>query len=312
MSKSSSTKRSIILLFVFVVSVALVASDLIVMAQNGNGNTQGEPTRGGQMTSNANTQGNTTSTGRRSGRRRGTRTGNMGNANASTVSGADASGNMNVTMQGNANMGGDQTGDMTNNNMGAGNRRRRGRRGGNANMAGDMSGNANVATSTDMSANTSGGGRRGRRRRGGAGTTMTGTTTTTTTTTTGAESVQTDLSGTYTGTLGCSGIGTAGEGTLAITGNQFTWTPSAGGSPVNGRIVAVTTRGYTAVAMQVGESVAPPPGQTSTPPMIVSLRARKMGDRLSLTSIANGAKDCGFNPGGATMGGTRRRGRRRS
>jgi hypothetical protein len=301
-SNSSITKRSSILLFVFVVSVALVAADLVVLAQNGNGNTQGDQTRGGQMTSNGNMSGNMTNTNTGGGRRR-RRRGTAANANASSVSGGDASGTMNATMQGNANVG-DQTGNMMNTNTGGGRRRRR--RGGNANTSGDMTGNANMTGDTGTTANTNMGGRR-RRRRGGAG--MTGMAATTTPV---ADSVQTDLSGTYTGTLSCSSLGgvSAGEGTLTITGNQWTFAPSGGGSSISGRIVAVTTRGYTAVAMQYGESVAPPPGGTSTPPIIVSLRGRKNGDNLSLTSIANGMKDCGFNPGGGMKRTGRRRGRR--
>ena len=260
MSKST-IKRSTILLFVFVVSVALIAADLVVFAQNSS-NTGGDQTRGGQMTSNDNMQNtNTGGTGRRR-RRRG------GSANANT---------------------GGMTGDMT----------------GTANT-GDMSGNANTGM---------GGTGRRRRRRGNSNSSgITGAMTTTTTPV--ADSAQTDLSGTYTGSLSCSSVGGIGEGTLTITGNQFTWTPTAGGPAASGRVAAVTTRGYTAVAMQFGESVAPPAGGTSTPPVIISLRAKKNGDRLTLTSVANGTKDCSFTSGGGSMSGgggrRRRRGRRSS
>ncbi|HEY0321858.1 MAG TPA: hypothetical protein VGC66_12930 [Pyrinomonadaceae bacterium] len=252
MSKST-IKRSTILLFVFVVSVALIAADLVVFAQNSNSSTTGgDQTRGGQMTSNGDMQNsNTGSTGRGRRRRRGS-----ASANANTGGAAGSS-------------------DMT-----------------------TMQGNANTAATT-----TGGGGRRRRRRRSG-GTATAGVMTTTTPV---ADSVQTDLSGTYTGTLSCAGLGGGGEGTLTITGNQYTFAPTAGGTSISGRVVAVTTRGYTAVAMQYGESVAPPPGGTSTPPVIVSLRARKNGDNLSLTSIANGLKDCGFSTGGKMGGGRRRR-----
>jgi hypothetical protein len=132
------------------------------------------------------------------------------------------------------------------------------------------------------------------------------------TTTNTAVSEQTDLSGSYTGTLSCAGIPVSGEGTLSITGNQFTFTPTGGGGAANGRVAAVTTRGYTAVAMQFGESVAPPPGGTSTPPVIISLRARRAGDRLMLSGVPNTAtSDCSFStPAATTGGGRRRRGRR--
>lgn len=129
-----------------------------------------------------------------------------------------------------------------------------------------------------------------------------------TTTTPVQDSEQTDLSGTYTGTLSCTGIPVTGEGTLTITGNQFTFTPAGGAGTANGRVASVTTRGYTAVAMQFGESVAPPPGGTSTPPVIISLRARRAGDRLTLSGVPNTpTSDCSFAPAGGTGGGRRRR-----
>lgn len=258
MSKSSTIKRRNILLFVFVVSVALIAADLVVFAQNTNSsNTQDEPTRGGQMTSNDNMQNMNTG---RTGRRRRRRGGSANTSSTDNMSGMSGD----TSMQGNAN-----TGDMT-------------------------------GTTTT-------GRRRRRRRSGGGGGMDTGAVMTTTTPV--SESVQTDLSGTYTGTLSCTGIPASGEGTLTITGNQYTFAPTGGGPSINGRIVAVTTRGYTAVAMQYGESVAPPSGGTSTPPVIISLRARKMGDSLSLTGIRGTAlQDCSFASAGM-RGGRRRRGR---
>ncbi|MBD0372661.1 MAG: hypothetical protein ICV60_17585 [Pyrinomonadaceae bacterium] len=268
MSKST-IKRRTILLFVFVISVALIAADLVVFAQNSNG--QDDQTRGGQMTSNGNNT-NTGRTGRR--RRRGRRTTTANTGDGTTNMSGDMSGN--TSMQGNAN-----TGDMTGN----------------------------------MSTGTTGGRRRRRRRSGGGGTMTGGGMTTTTTTTTTAVSEQTDLSGTYTGTLTCAGIPISGEGTLTITGNQYTFTPTGGGASGSGRIVAVTTRGYTAVAMQFGESVAPPPGGTSVPPVIISLRARRAGDRLTLSGVPNTAtSDCSFTSGGGTgtTGGRRRRRGRRN
>ena len=262
MSKSSSIKRSIILLFVFVVSVALIAADMTIVSAQGNDN----QTRGGQMTSNGNMS--NMNMGGSNNRRRRRRGGNTATTtNASTVSGGDASGG--TSMQGNAN-----TGDML---------------------------NMNTSTSTGT------GRRRRRRRGGGVATTTTGVMTTTTPV---ADSVQTDLSGTYMGTLSCGSIPATGEGTLTITGNQYTFAPTAGGASINGRIVAVTTRGYTAVAMQYGESVPPPPGQPSTPPVIVSLRARKAGDNLTLTGIQGSPlRDCAFTAGSPIRTGRRRRGR---
>lgn len=103
-----------------------------------------------------------------------------------------------------------------------------------------------------------------------------------------APSEQTDLSGTYTGVFDCPDAGVSGETTLTITGNQFTLSDGK-----TGRITAVTTRGYTGVAMQFGEST---PGST---PVIVSMRARKVGDRLTLSAVADSGRVCSFMPAGS-------------
>ena len=104
---------------------------------------------------------------------------------------------------------------------------------------------------------------------------------------------QTDLSGTYAGTFNCDALGLTGDTTLTINGNQFS---TADGK--TGRIVASTTRGYTAVAMQTGDvSTTPATGAAAaatTPPMIVSMRARKSGNRLTLTSVPGSAMPCSF------------------
>ena len=105
---------------------------------------------------------------------------------------------------------------------------------------------------------------------------------------------QTDLSGTYAGTFNCDALGLTGDTTLTITGNQFT---TAEGK--SGRIVASTTRGYTAVAFQVGElatGAATAPAEGTTAPTIVSMRARRSRDRLTLTSVPGAAMQCSFMP----------------
>jgi hypothetical protein len=112
---------------------------------------------------------------------------------------------------------------------------------------------------------------------------------------------QTDLSGTYTGTFNCEPAGVSGETTLTITGNQFSLSDGK-----SGRIVASTTRGYTAVAMQFGETTAPSPGEAFTPPIIVSLRARKSGDRLTLTTVPGAKHVCSFRPAGPVSRRSRR------
>jgi hypothetical protein len=102
------------------------------------------------------------------------------------------------------------------------------------------------------------------------------------------------LSGTYTGTFDCSDAGLTGETTLTITGNQFTTSDGK-----SGRITAATTRGYTGVAMQFGELV---PATGTTPgvsPIIVSMRAKKSRDRLTLTSVPEAKRACSFTPSGA-------------
>lgn len=100
-------------------------------------------------------------------------------------------------------------------------------------------------------------------------------------------STQTDLSGTYAGTFNCDALGLTGDTTLTINGNEFS---TADGK--TGRIVASTTHGYTAVALQTG---AVPTAATTTAPTIVSLRARKSGNRLTLMPVSGGTQ-CSFAP----------------
>lgn len=105
---------------------------------------------------------------------------------------------------------------------------------------------------------------------------------------------QTDLSGTYTGTFDCSDAGLTGDTTLTITSNQFTTSDGK-----SGRITAATTRGYTGVAMQFGEFTPAASGQPAVVPTIVSLRAKKSRDRLTLTSVPGATHVCSFTPAGA-------------
>jgi hypothetical protein len=123
-------------------------------------------------------------------------------------------------------------------------------------------------------------------------------------TTTSAPTEQTDLSGTYAGTFDCSDAGVSGETTLTVTGNQFTLADGK-----TGRIVASTTRGYTGVAMQFGESIAAKGTQPATVPTIVSMRAKKAGDRLTLIPVAESGHVCSFKPAGSSRAGRARRAR---
>ena len=113
--------------------------------------------------------------------------------------------------------------------------------------------------------------------------------------------VQTDLSGTYAGTFDCSDAGLTGDTTLTITGNQFTTSDGK-----SGRITAATTRGYTGVAMQFGELTPAASGQPSVAPTIVSLRAKKSRDRLTLTSVPGATHVCSFTPAGSRVAKQRR------
>ncbi len=108
---------------------------------------------------------------------------------------------------------------------------------------------------------------------------------------------QTDLSGTYTGKLK-HGDEPVVEATLTITGNNFTVT--AGSDTHSGRLTAVTTCGYTAVTMMTGDLTPPPPGPN--PPAAqpaVSLRAKKVGDRITLSSVPGEARTVSFTSAGA-------------
>ena len=114
-------------------------------------------------------------------------------------------------------------------------------------------------------------------------------------TTTPTQSEQVDLSGTYSGVWNCPDAGMTGDSTITVTGNQFTLADGK-----SGRILATSTRGYTAVAMQFGETptTTPATGQTQTQtvaPKIMSFRGRRSGSRLTLSPVPGGAQ-CSFSP----------------
>ena len=111
----------------------------------------------------------------------------------------------------------------------------------------------------------------------------------------------TDLSGTYAGTFDCTDAGLTGETTLTITGNQFTTSDGK-----SGRITAATTHGYTGVAMQVGEFTPGTSAQPSVVPMIMSMRAKKSRDRLTLTSVPGATRVCTFTPASTRAAKSRR------
>lgn len=106
------------------------------------------------------------------------------------------------------------------------------------------------------------------------------------------QTTQTDLSGTYAGTFNCDALGLTGDTTMTINGNEFTLADGR-----TGRIVASTTGGYTAVALQLTPA-ATATGATAatTTPQVVSMRARKSGKRLTLTSVGGTTMKCSFMP----------------
>ena len=110
---------------------------------------------------------------------------------------------------------------------------------------------------------------------------------------------QTDLSGTYTGKAK-HGTEAAVDATLTITGTNFTMT--AGPETHNGRMTAVTTCGYTAVTMMMGDLTPPTP--SPNPPAAlpaISMRAKKVGDKLWLMSVPGEKMSVSFTPTGGAM-----------
>lgn len=184
---------------------------------------------------------------------------------------------------------------------------------GNTNMSGDMSGNANMSSDTgnanmggEMNANMSTGGsrRRGRGRRRANTGAMADTSAPAQTGMTDAADggAQTDLTGqSYTGTATYPDGNVSGAATLAFeAGNQFTLTPE-GGSAMSGRYSAVTTRGYTGVTMMFSGA---------TPPQIVSVRLKKMGNGVSIMSVTGENRQFSFTSTGGGSQGTKRKPRR--
>jgi hypothetical protein len=109
---------------------------------------------------------------------------------------------------------------------------------------------------------------------------------------------QTDLSGTYTGKIDYSDAGLTGDATLTITGTNFTLT--AGSATQSGRVTAVTTCGYTAATMMFGDLTPPTPSPNPPPALpAVSLRARKMGDRVTLMSVPGEKRSFSFSSAGS-------------
>jgi hypothetical protein len=103
-----------------------------------------------------------------------------------------------------------------------------------------------------------------------------------------------DLSGTYTGKLQHGAD--VRDATLTISGNSLTMT--SGSDTHTGRITAVTTCGYTAVTIMHGDGGTSEPGKTSPPNKVMSLRAKKVGDSLTLMSVPGEPEKVMFTSGG--------------
>ena len=102
-----------------------------------------------------------------------------------------------------------------------------------------------------------------------------------------------DLSGTYSGRVKTTGgHEMSGDAELTITGNTFTLTGE--GMNHNGRFYAVLTRGATSAALYFTDIRDP---ATSTP-VVFNVRARKSGDRLTLTPAPFTRNRLTFTPRG--------------
>ena len=179
--------------------------------------------------------------------------------------------------------------------------RRTGRRGSTKKPANTNSADQGMTDNTNMSANTNTGSsrRRGRRRSSANTGDMASMAPKKTGRCDPTLQEQTDLSGTYTGKAK-HGDEAPADATLTITGNNFTMT--AGSETHNGRITAVTTCGYTAVTMMMGDLTPPMPSPNPPPALpAMSLRAKKVGDKLWLTSVPGDKMTVSFTPTGGSM-----------
>jgi hypothetical protein len=104
---------------------------------------------------------------------------------------------------------------------------------------------------------------------------------------------QVDLSGTYSGSVRTTGgHEMSGAAELTITGNTFTLTGE--GMSHTGRIYAVLTRGATSAALYFNDIQD---AATSTP-VVFNVRARKSGERLTLTPAPFTKNRLTFTPRG--------------
>ncbi|HWH77522.1 MAG TPA: hypothetical protein VNT76_09125, partial [Candidatus Binatus sp.] len=75
---------------------------------------------------------------------------------------------------------------------------------------------------------------------------------------------------------------------------------TSGSETHSGRITAVTTCGYIGVTMMMGDLTPPTPSPNPPAPLpAVSLRAKKVGDKLWLKSVPGEKMQVSFTPTGA-------------
>lgn len=103
-----------------------------------------------------------------------------------------------------------------------------------------------------------------------------------------------DLSGTYTGKLQHGD--NVREATLTISGSSITMT--SGSDTITGRITAVKTCDYTAVTIMHGDGGTSEPGKPAPVNKVISLRAKKVGNSLTLTSVEGEPEKVMFTTGG--------------
>lgn len=100
----------------------------------------------------------------------------------------------------------------------------------------------------------------------------------------------TDLSGTYTGRIRMTGgHEMSGTGTLTITGNTFTLATE--GMTHNGRIIAITTRGYTGATLWFTDITDP----SSNTPVAAAVRVRKGRNNVTMTPAPGARTRLTFN-----------------
>lgn len=100
----------------------------------------------------------------------------------------------------------------------------------------------------------------------------------------------TDLSGTYTGRVRMTGgHEMAGQGTLTISGNTFTL--EAEGMTHTGKVIAITTRGYTGATLWFTDI----PDPATNTPLAAGVRVRRGRNTMTMTPVPGSRNRLQFN-----------------